>query len=320
MTLREIWNNVKNIGYNVRINNLNGLEKWQQLKNTYNRCVLSDGKKMEVSDTIKQLISNHYVTNSEDTYQANSKFFIETVILINSIEIDHFFVQHFRIPVLSDFELSVLKFAQIAYNAGQYDAAREQNMYNDITNTFYDVNKLGSPETYVDDEYLKYFRIGCPRHCNNNGEYSDVSAKPLKFVYEYSHDSGLGDDDINDIDDINDNINNDSNRVINKKQIKLQNNGRTTTYDINRTSKKSYGSKVKNELISDVNKDNINSQGNVDNLRVIDNNSNNTIVDVDIMKEYRENKKNNKQNELYFDKYVKYKTKYLTLKNLKRKN
>jgi len=190
-TLREIWNNVKSIGYNVRISNKNGLNEWQPLKYKYSIYMLPEGKKMEVNNVIRQLARSRYIVdianianiadsnnvqvNSNVNSKVNSKFVIDSITLDNTIDFHHFFIQHFRIPIMNDFKLSILKFAQIAYNAGQYEAAKQQNLYDTIVNMFYIDHKLGDPETYVSGDWLEYFVID--------------GSKAQRMIFSYSYDN-----------------------------------------------------------------------------------------------------------------------------------
>ena len=67
----------------------------------------------------------------------------------NTIESQHFLAQHFRLPILCDFTLPIVKLAQIAYNAGQFKAERDNGVYNKEVLDFYDRHQLDSISTYV---------------------------------------------------------------------------------------------------------------------------------------------------------------------------
>ena len=70
--------------------------------------------------------------------------------LDNTIVSNHFFVQHFRIPKLEKYNLSVIKVLQLAYNVGQLKAVFEhENVFDKNIKNFYRDNRLGDISTYI---------------------------------------------------------------------------------------------------------------------------------------------------------------------------
>lgn len=148
-TIQSIWNSVFEYGYHVRKNNLNGLKSWQSLKKTYEEI---PHPSFSVKANIAYIVSEHYKLGADVTDHTDCKFALDkNLVLDNKIEIDHFFIQHFRIPYLCNYNLSVLKLLQISYNAGQFFAGAEKRIYNMKIANFYNLNDLSSLNTYISD-------------------------------------------------------------------------------------------------------------------------------------------------------------------------
>lgn len=152
LNLQSIWESAETFGYETRKNHKDGLEAWTSTKNSY-----PDNEKIKVSQQIKELIKKYYFAKETDEDHQNVSFADESfdAPLVNTNngatnELDHFFIQHFRIPTKEGFSLSQRKFAQIAYNAGQFRAEREQNNYPDYVIKFYDSHKIGDYMTYLE--------------------------------------------------------------------------------------------------------------------------------------------------------------------------
>lgn len=128
----------------MRSNGLNKLVEWRKIKWLYRTEVL-----VHVSNTVAELINKHYKIGMDVIDHADSVVNIESFDVTNSIESEHFFVQHFRIPILEGMSLSECKIAQIAYNAGQFKAEREKGTYLQQVLDFYYHNKLGDFLTFV---------------------------------------------------------------------------------------------------------------------------------------------------------------------------
>lgn len=163
MSLSDLWNEIKTKGYSVRKNNLNGLSEWQPLKDIFMKMKLDIGK-IPVSNEYRELMYG-YIIGADIENHTDSKFAIidnidkilSAVQLNNTIESHHFFIQHFRIPFLEDYQLSVVKLLQIAYNAGQFKAESEKNddymIYPREFIQFYEMHNLGEIESFIDYQY-----------------------------------------------------------------------------------------------------------------------------------------------------------------------
>jgi hypothetical protein len=153
-TLVELWNFTYEKGYKVRKNKKDGLAEWQPLKKKYGE--LAKDTKFPVNDAIKELSDKYFKVGEDTTDLQDSKFEYNDNTLNNKIDTHHFFIQHFRIPYLEKHNLSVLKFLQIAYNAGQLKASFEDGDYDDIPDMkeFYHEHKLDQPDTFINEKHL----------------------------------------------------------------------------------------------------------------------------------------------------------------------
>lgn len=152
--LQAEWTLVFNIGYNVRLNGEDDLVAWQYLKKHYEHYA----EVIPVNQTMKEIIAIYYFAHASDHVSSKISFehvaninpeILATTILENDVEIYHFIVQHFRLPAMANFELSVQELLQIAYNAGQYRACRELGVYSEEINEFYDKHDLSQMKTFV---------------------------------------------------------------------------------------------------------------------------------------------------------------------------
>jgi hypothetical protein len=71
------------------------------------------------------------------------------------VESEHFFIQHYRILVTSNFELSPMKLMQVAYNIGQLKAENNINKYDEKLMEYYKLNKLNDVNTFIDIDGIK---------------------------------------------------------------------------------------------------------------------------------------------------------------------
>ena len=154
-TLLSCWDEVKMIGYNTRINNEDGLKNWQPMKEKYKKYILDNNNDIPIKSIIKKITDKYYKIGDDLDEHTKSHFKIKDETVANEIERNHFFIQHFRIPILSNYKLSVLKFLQIAYNAGQYKAMNELEPYSENVNKFYKKYKLGEANRFVSNKYLR---------------------------------------------------------------------------------------------------------------------------------------------------------------------
>lgn len=163
-------------GYETRKNNQDGLKLWIKYKeNSLN----SKNYRYRISNKIKDLIKkvNYHFTDDQEIQ-------LESLCTINNIEINnikfdntygsrfkikgeinniqnnnekkininkpnHFLIQLFRIPKMSDDSLSHLKLMQIAYNIGQLKFEFEQNTFDKTIENFFKENSMEEINTYV---------------------------------------------------------------------------------------------------------------------------------------------------------------------------
>jgi len=156
MDINNIWDSVIEYGYDIRkmsINTNKGLDfgqpAWGLLKNKFDKYIF------KINDIPNEKINciledNGFTYNKNDDKTEIENITINTINLNNDIEHEHFFIQHYRIPILENRELSVKKLMQIAYNIGQFRAEQERKSYPVKQLTYYRDNKLDSLSTYID--------------------------------------------------------------------------------------------------------------------------------------------------------------------------
>ncbi len=128
MNVLDFWNLAYNTGITVRTSKGDGLALWKPLKSFFNNCYLQNYNKIPVKDNIKKLAEDiDFTYTKNDMDDAIVK--IDGKEYKNKVELYHFFVQHFRIPLFEKEKLSMTKLMQIAYNAGQFKSARDQGDY-----------------------------------------------------------------------------------------------------------------------------------------------------------------------------------------------
>jgi len=152
-TLQELWNKTMDYGYEVRKSKKDGLESWQPLKKEYaNYFIKGYDEGIPVNESF---IKSQIMKKIKYQIGLDEKEHTDVMVSIGKETVDnldknHFFVQHFRIPVLEKNKLSVVKVLQIAYNAGQYKAEAEKKNYPTAILEFYDENKLNDIKTFID--------------------------------------------------------------------------------------------------------------------------------------------------------------------------
>ena len=144
MDVPLLWLHLVNVGYIVRKNGYDGLQMWQPFKELYSKY---SSETFEISDKIKKLSNDLSYTHDETHEDVTIK--ISNSILTNSKEQDHFIIQHFRIPIMLDHKLPLVKLLQIAYNVGQAKAEFEKGTYSEEITSFYKKNNLSELSTFV---------------------------------------------------------------------------------------------------------------------------------------------------------------------------
>lgn len=159
MNINELWNSIIDYGYNIRKitiltnNYFNiGQKAWQLLKDNFTNYEFEiDNIKKDKLDCIN-ILQKEYIREYDDEDHERVKINIDNIILDNKIENEHFFIQHYRIPITSNNKLSVQKLMQIAYNVGQFRATRENNIYDEKIVKYYDDNELDKLKTYITNQ------------------------------------------------------------------------------------------------------------------------------------------------------------------------
>lgn len=123
--LRKLFKLILKYGYRVRKNREDGLQAWSQVKPFF----------AQSTQQIPPLSPAYQAAWTKVNYQAKSEDDVTITIAGYTFhnmkkdggvnERDHFIIQLFRIPHLSNYSLSVLKLLQIAYNIGQLYADKE---------------------------------------------------------------------------------------------------------------------------------------------------------------------------------------------------
>ena len=132
-----LWEAVKEYGYNVRKENLDGLEAWNKLKVLLAPCSVSFNWNQDCMTFYNHLISVGVMEN-----------YIEENMTKVQWEQDHFLLQHGRIPFKNANSADLSRLFQVAYNAGQFRAEVEKGSYRDTLVEYYESNRLGKIDTY----------------------------------------------------------------------------------------------------------------------------------------------------------------------------
>ena len=145
---QQVWDDCLDHGYFVRSTKADGLASWQSYKQKYSQSEFS-GKAVQLKQNfIEFALSLKYEATDKDQL-SDAIFQIDGVSVNNAIDTEHFLVQHFRIPLLCNFELPIVKWGQLAYNVGQFLACLElQNVYDSKIIEFYKEHDLGNMDTF----------------------------------------------------------------------------------------------------------------------------------------------------------------------------
>ena len=152
-TVKDLWSSMVTVGYNVRKTGLDGLAEWQPYKTKFGNATFYGKKKLALEHSFKTFCDGlEYLTTDADHSDAIVEI-SSTSRLDNKIENHHFIIQHFRLAKMENFELTVLRLAQLAYNVGQAKAEFEMAAYDDEVISFYAANNLSNLQTYMKSLY-----------------------------------------------------------------------------------------------------------------------------------------------------------------------
>lgn len=170
--IEEIFNSIVNYGCTIRKfilltkpkENI-GLNAWRMVKESFSDFkfktksgeILSKVKvNRKLVEKINALIeTKKYKYDEDDKDQEKVKLEINSIELDNQVEPEHFFIQHYRILVTSNFELSPMKLMQVAYNIGQLKAQNKIKKYDDKLIEYYKSNNLNNVNTFIEINELK---------------------------------------------------------------------------------------------------------------------------------------------------------------------
>ncbi len=150
MDLQKLWKELYTVGYGAGLNGTDSLITWQHIRvKLLGHYAFIGLKEIQLVDSFLKLSKSvNYTTNFYDFDHQNA------TIQIGNIEVDnkgpnHFFIQHFRIPIMANFLLSILEIAQIAYHSGRFMAECEKNVYDETIIQFYKQHQLSRLSTFV---------------------------------------------------------------------------------------------------------------------------------------------------------------------------
>lgn len=133
--LNNLWDVVINYGYETRIKNKDGLERWNFIKKLFPDFKLewTDSSKTIYEDLLKLGV----IEDESSSGLSHEKW-----------EKHHFLLQHGRI-IHNNPDGSLLRLMQIAYNIGQFRAEQEKKSYPVKQLAYYRTHKLEKLNTYI---------------------------------------------------------------------------------------------------------------------------------------------------------------------------
>jgi hypothetical protein len=143
--VENLWNSTMDYGYNVRSKRIDGLKAWNKIKSIlekYNTIIEWSKESIARYDDLTQKVFKIIDEENSEEWDNEKK---------KKWELEHFFLQHARIihnnqePPNSN----LTRLMQIAYNAGQFNAERDNKSYPDEILNYYDKNNLSSYISYT---------------------------------------------------------------------------------------------------------------------------------------------------------------------------
>lgn len=182
-TLGDIWNDIKKIGYEIRLNNKDDSIEWEQIRQKYTSYILQSNEKLRINNNIKKIYEKHYLVGNDSKNHIDSKLEIDKIVLCNTKENDSYLIQCFKIPAINNFKISILQFVQIAYNIGQFEALRDKCNYDSSINIFYSLNCLGDAKTFISEDYVLY--LDMKSEINGKIKTNSNFTKYMKYKIKY---------------------------------------------------------------------------------------------------------------------------------------
>ena len=133
----NLWKSLINYGYRTRINNLDGLQRWNLIKE-----IIPDYKIewKNNNDKIYNDLINLGVVSTESSENSGLSH--------TEWERHHYLLQHGRI-IAKNPKGSLIRLLQIGYNIGQFNVENERKPYNDKLLKYYNDNELNNIHTYI---------------------------------------------------------------------------------------------------------------------------------------------------------------------------
>jgi len=147
--MEELFKLVKEYGFKVRYNNLDGLESWKRIKSILQ---VKENKSCHWNITKKKLqhMYSHVYNDLNIKGEESDPGFQEEDPNHDNWEKNHFYLQLVRIP--NSNECGLVRVCQIAYNLGQLKAERDDPIYTTEVKKYFKTNRLGALSTYIDIE------------------------------------------------------------------------------------------------------------------------------------------------------------------------
>jgi hypothetical protein len=133
----ELWNSIVMYGERTREGNMNGLERWNFLKELIPNVKIQWNKlAKKIYDDLGKLGVNHLEE-------------LESGLSHIDWERQHFLSQHGRI-IYKNPEGTLVRLYQIAFNIGQFKVEARKKLYTEEQMKYYKENKLDQYDTYVE--------------------------------------------------------------------------------------------------------------------------------------------------------------------------
>jgi len=138
LLILNLWESIIKYGYRTRISNLNGLKRWNLVKEIFPDYSI---EWKNDTDKIYNDIINLGVVSTETSDNSG----------LSHIEWErhHYLLQHGRI-IHKNPEGSLIRLLQIGFNIGQFKAENERKPYNDKLLKYYNDNNLDNISTYIE--------------------------------------------------------------------------------------------------------------------------------------------------------------------------
>lgn len=189
--IEELFQMIKKWGFITRSNKMNGLERWNTIKDILSKSKVKGEWNSRVKELFVEMRSTLKIQECKDEFKGTPEE------IQREWEKHHFYLQHTRIPTLNYTDASLTRLMQIAYNAGQLEVEINNDFYRGEKREFYEGNKLDDIHTYMDenslnildqsitDEIMGQIYASMPAKPQNGGSDSKYEYKYLKYKQKY---------------------------------------------------------------------------------------------------------------------------------------